>query len=197
MDYQSIWRYIRGRILVSDEITKRDEKILLHISDTPHTTFKPIDELIETIQPEYIVHTGDLVDNLKLEIYPNLKIQYVKDVEEILRIVNKSKIKSYISLGNHDLESLTDRSNEKLIINKSMTEEDIEGHLVSMSHHYRSDSNGEIFLFGHDGHQAEKKHELNGIYHIHVIFLESMRIVRLKYPWGTQDQRMLKRKIGL
>jgi predicted MPP superfamily phosphohydrolase len=197
LDYQSIWHYIRGRILVPDEIIKREEKILLHISDTPHTIFKAIDELIEMIQPEYIVHTGDLVDNLKLEIYPGLKIQYEKDVEDILRIISKSRIRSYIALGNHDLETLVDRSGEKLSINKDMIEENIEGHMISINHYFQPDSNGEIFLYGHDAHQSNQDCDLNGIFHIHVIFLKSMRVVRLKYPWGTKDQRMLKRKIGI
>ena len=42
--------------------------VLLHISDTPSEIYPYIFKIIDILKPQYIFHTGDLADNVKLEI---------------------------------------------------------------------------------------------------------------------------------
>ncbi|WP_367884326.1 metallophosphoesterase [Thermococcus sp. JCM 11816] len=82
-----------------------DEKALLHISDTPERTYPPrIAQLIDELHPDYIVHTGDLVDNIKLERRPDLKPPlYVGGVRKLARILKGSGgAELYIVPGNED-----------------------------------------------------------------------------------------------
>lgn len=197
MDYDSMLRYIRGRIRIPDEIVLREEAIILHITDTPKVIFRAMNELIKIIHPEYIIHTGDLVDNLKLENYKGLEPLYEKAVIDIIDIVKSSEIMSYIVLGNHDLKKVKDFESEKLTVFDKPFEVNIEGLKIKMSHKYSSGFEGDFYLFGHDDTRSIASNELNGIHSINVIFLKSKKVVQMGYPWGTQDQRLLKKSLGL
>lgn len=196
-NYQSKWRYLRGRILIPDEAIHRSEPVLLHISDTTRMIFGAIEELVHVVQPEYIVHTGDLVDNLKLEIIPGLARQYRVQVQAMLRIVGMAKKRGVIILGNHDLPSLKNRESARMMIRDGVVRETIEGSRFIISHGYSGGEPGAYSLYGHDDTVGQGPLELNGIFHIHVILLRSGKILKLDYPWGTEEQRLLKRKIGL
>ena len=140
-------RYIRGRIRIPDEIVLREEAIILHITDTPKVIFRAMNELIKIIHPEYIIHTGDLVDNLKLENYKGLEPLYEKAVIDIIDIVKSSEIMSYIVLGNHDLKKVKDFESEKLTVFDKPFEVNIEGLKIKMSHKYSSGFEGFCISF--------------------------------------------------
>lgn len=197
MNYDSMLRYIIGKIRIPDEVIFREEPIVLHITDTPKVIFKSIKDLVNIIHPEYIIHTGDLVDNLKLESYKGLEPLYEKAVSDIINIVKSSEIKGYIVLGNHDLQKVKTHETEKLVVFDKAQELNIEGVNIKLSHKYNSGYDGDFYLFGHDDTRPIASNELNGIHSIYVIFLKSKKVVRLGYPWGTQDQRLLKKSIGL
>lgn len=69
--------------------------------------FSELSRIIKRIKPEIIVHTGDLVDNIKLQLQPGSIRYYEREVLSILKISleNASAKKIYISLGNHDSPS--------------------------------------------------------------------------------------------
>lgn len=196
-NYQSKWRYLSGRILIPDEAIHRDEPVLVHISDTPRMTFRAIEEMVQVIRPEYIVHTGDLVDNLKLELFPGQARQYGIQVQVMLRIINMAEKLGVIALGNHDLPTLKNQETDRLWIREGVIRETIGGGRFIISHVYPGGEAGAFSLFGHDGTVGQGPRELNGIFNIHVILLRSGRVLKLDYPWDTDEQRLLKRKIGL
>ncbi len=74
----------------------------MHLSDTPDNIYPFILNLIEKTRPDYIVHTGDLADNFKIERRPELKDKYAASVEILLRILENSKSEVYIVPGNED-----------------------------------------------------------------------------------------------
>jgi predicted phosphodiesterase len=195
--YDTILRYIRGRIRIPDEVINRDEPILLHISDTPRVIFNSLAEMIDIIQPEYIIHTGDLVDNLKLELFPNLALQYQKKVKKIIKIIKCSKVMSYIALGNHDQMEVENFADDKLHVSQNKTKVMIEGLTIAFNHRYVSGNETDFFLYGHDETISDQANELNGIKKIYVIFLHSKKIIEMDYPWGTDEQRMRITSIGM
>lgn len=51
------------------ELADTKGPLLLHISDTPQEIYPYIIKFVQMLQPSYIVHTGDLVDNIKLGFF--------------------------------------------------------------------------------------------------------------------------------
>ncbi|HHI00115.1 MAG TPA: metallophosphoesterase, partial [Thermococcus litoralis] len=56
--------FLRKRSLPKELLESGEAKIM-HISDTPDNIYPFILNLIEKSRPDYIIHTGDLVDNIK------------------------------------------------------------------------------------------------------------------------------------
>lgn len=196
--------YMIGRVpadLHENEI--KGEK-LLHISDTPSSFFSELARLISILKPEYIVHTGDLVDNIKLELYPGSLWRYQRDVNQLLKILEESCAKKiYLALGNHDdvqtVETLCKRSN---IIKESQIV-DIKGIQFAISHYSSKilEKPAKCYLYGHDLTQksgiSKGNLYLNGIASINLIELESLNYYSYPYPSGTDNSRLGKGKIGL
>ncbi len=209
MNYEYIWDVIyrlSGRVRVSKSLINRNEEILLHISDTPYSIFSALDSLIMTLKPEYIVHTGDLVDNIKLELYPKSLPRYKLYLKNLMKIMQKPFVKGiYISLGNHDdLEAILEYEKNDSRINIDIEPNcfKLRDKTIQYAHYLDclrdiADSYG---LYGHDLSVKDKISKnsiyLNGIKTINVIMLKSGTVYKLQYPIGTDDARLKKGRIG-
>lgn len=196
---------LTGYVYIPEELLERKEPVVLHISDTPYSFFFGLERMINKLKPEYIIHTGDLVDNIKLELYPKSLPRYEIYAKNIMKIMLKTFVKEvYISKGNHDdFESL------KLSADPRVHFEDIKGSIklgersIGYSHYIKNLSSSEeyIKMFGHDitpGNEiTEDSIYLNGIVSINVIMLSSMKIFHLPYPSGTDDSRLKRGKLGI
>jgi predicted MPP superfamily phosphohydrolase len=179
-------------------------KKLLHISDTPSSFFGELARLISIIKPDYIVHTGDLVDNIKLELFPGSLWRYERDVKKLIKLLEQSSAeKIYLTMGNHDdihtVEKLCERSH---IINESEIVV-IEGLKFAIAHDIEKilNKSATCNLFGHNLTQksgySDGRLYLNGITSINLIELKSMSYYNYPYPAGTDDNRLGRGKIGL
>ncbi len=56
------------RPLLPRSLRRTGEPSLLHVSDIPSDYYRFIYRLIEKLEPAYLVHTGDLADEVKLEL---------------------------------------------------------------------------------------------------------------------------------
>jgi len=162
--------------------------------------------LIKTLEPDYIVHTGDLIDNIKLELYPNRKDDYAKQLKKLKVILQDSNnARVLIALGNHDDPALVRSLFNKSEIYDSPTDISIENLTFHINHYSPEISklpqNSDYSLFGHDlsmrSHAEGITTYLNGIENIHLINLETKELHRLEYPSGTNDSRMCKHSIGI
>ncbi|GAB6106508.1 metallophosphoesterase [Fusibacter bizertensis] len=178
--------------------------ILLHISDTPSVFFSEISRIIKHVNPEIIVHTGDLVDNIKLQLYPGAIGYYEKEVLCLLNILeNSSAKKIYISLGNHDSASYIHQNSGRILVYDTLFEISPYDKNIVFSHFLKEieSKKATYFLYGHDlstpAHPIDNKYYLNGIVAIHLIDLISGAIVKLDYPWGIDDARLNKRSFGI
>ena len=94
---------ISGQIYVPSRIKDTKKNKILHISDTPYHIYAPINKLINSIKPDYIIHTGDMVDDIKLEMCHSKIEAYKKSVARLIRIFECSGARGiYIAAGNHD-----------------------------------------------------------------------------------------------
>ncbi len=192
-----------GGVYVPPEILEKKEKTLLHISDTPANIYPGIKKLIHKLKPEYIIHTGDMVDNIKIDIYPQQISEYKQQVKQLIEIMENSAAQIIITLGNHDSRDIIEGFCKRSIVTERGYSTEISGYSFNMSHFSQVilEAPAQYNLFGHDlsiesGVKDEKIY-LNGICNINVIKLESMDIFYLPYPWGTNDLRLCKRRFKI
>ncbi|WP_432409004.1 metallophosphoesterase [Wukongibacter sp. M2B1] len=196
--------YFFGRVYITEKIMRCNEEKLLHISDTPSSFYTGLKQLIQKLKPKYIIHTGDMVDNIKLELYPSKRKQYENKVKMLIDILeNSSADKIYLVIGNHDDYRIISNYAKRSIVVKESRVIDIEKTKYKVSHFSRDmvNTSAKYNLFGHDLTMASKidkgKIYLNGISGINIVGLKSGKIFVLPYPYGTNDDRMCKSNIGL
>ena len=78
-------------------------KRLLHIGDTESSTYPFYRELIRRVRPHVILHTGDLVDEVKIERHPEYRAEYTAKLKAFARILRESGASLILVWGNHDL----------------------------------------------------------------------------------------------
>ncbi len=192
-----------GKLYISAELTESKEKKLLHISDTPVCFYSELKLLIANLKPAYIVHTGDLTDNIKLELYPTSICQHEKWIKYLAVMLEASGAEVILTLGNHDdFDTVSTYFKRSRIIREAETIkiEDMSFRVSHMPEGVLQEST-RYNLFGHDltlkSGCVDDKLYFNGISHINIIGLESGECISLPYPAGTDDARLGRRKIGL
>lgn len=196
---------LRGRIEIDDSLIINKSPLLLHISDTPSQFYPELKRIIKVLDPLYIIHTGDLADNLKCEFKPSLLIKYRHEVKKLLKILNESNAeKVYLALGNHDDYDFIYDNKGRLEICNDACELKFDNIDKLVFSHYPDSikkPHADIYLFGHDIKPesvfSDLYISLNGINSINIINLETLEITCLKYPLGTDDARLNKNKIGI
>lgn len=195
---------IMGRVNIDSSLTSNNSNLLLHISDTPSQFYPELKRIINLIGPRYIIHTGDLADNIKTEFSPSLLAKYKYEVTKVLNILNSSNAENtYISIGNHDDYIFLNKNKGEIEIYTDIGELNINNTKFVFSHYweYLKKERADIYLFGHDIDQktlvAESGIYLNGIISINIINLDSLEVISIKYPFGTDAARMNKKRIKL
>lgn len=160
----------------------------MHISDTPRSVYKFLGELIAETQPDVIIHTGDLVDNLKLERKPWLKEKYAESLKKLSFIFGKSGALVYIVPGNEDDVELIKRIILNSILVKPGSVIKLYGLTFALSHKPEDikEIQADFKLYGHDPKCFEG---LNGIHSVNFIIIPEKKVVKINYPPGTNFDR--------
>ncbi len=185
---------------ISEEIIKNIKgPVLLHISDTPADTYNYIFRIINMLKPQFIIHTGDMADNIKLGIYKNRIDCYRKEIARLIEGLEKNEFSEiYYALGNHDdheaVSQLTKRGT--ILEDGLLTINDLS---IRASHYYKEYSKKSDFnLYGHSPEYGHFKKEnticLNGLLNINIIDLSSKNVFHLDYPIGTNRSRGMELK---
>ena len=172
------------------EVLHRSEDILLHIGAINLWDFPFMKKLIRKIRPDIIVHTGDMVDNLKVGRIPEDIPEYKKHTKKLLRFMEQNAKEVYIVPGNNVLEDFIWENIKKSIIVQPNTVMDIHG-LSSLLCHRVLDIDGEatFYLYGHGPTGDTYYHTANGKdgkYYSNVFFapsvvlIQSQKLIRLK-----------------
>lgn len=101
---------IKYRYLTSHYLTFKNTKIneiknpfIMHISDIPYGYYNFVFSIINILKPEIVIHTGDIIDNLKLEINKKIKNEYQEKFLNLIKRFHLNKDIIFILLeGNHD-----------------------------------------------------------------------------------------------
>ena len=183
----------RRRVL--DELSSSEETKVMHVSDTPESVYRFIEELIERVKPDYIIHTGDLVDNVKLERRPDLKPLYEGALRRLARIL-KGSANLYIVPGNEDDPAILKKFFGDAVVEPGTVIE-IGGKKFALGHCWREvvDKEADFRLYGHNFKLIDRG--LNGILGVNFVLLPSVRTHRIKYPSRTDLDRGYKMWRGL
>lgn len=195
---------LRGKVDIDESLISNRSPLLLHISDTPSQFYPELKRIINLINPEYIIHTGDLADNIKCEFKPSLLIRYRHEVKKLLKTLNNSSAQVYLALGNHDDHDFINDNKGRLQVCKDACELNFDNINKLVFSHYPNcikPPYADMYLFGHNIEPesvfSDLYISLNGINTINVINLETLEIVCLDYPLGTNSARLNKNKIGI
>lgn len=198
----SIKRFL-GKIIIPKELINNDPKVL-HISDTPSFIYPEIEKLIRILKPKYIIHTGDVSDDIKLELFPWKKDIYNSNIKKLSNRLNSAEFNSLIiCVGNHDDKDLLISSFGQESVFEGNSNINIDNINISFSHYIEEiiNNKSDFYLFGHSSNKpssiVEGRFYLNGIQAINIINLKTLEITSLKYPIGTDDSRQRKVKVGL
>ncbi len=193
-----------GNVYIPNILKNNCEEKLLHVSDTPICFFAALKKVIKKVAPQIIIHTGDLVDDVKLEIYKNSISKYEYHVKNIISILESSNAQYiYICIGNHDDTEIIKRYCSRSIIIEKIKVIDIFDTKASLSHFpYEIINKPSTYnFFGHDitlkSDIVKNRIYLNGINSINIVTKDTKKIFYLPYPFLVDDSRLLKRKIGL
>lgn len=192
-----------GMLYIPSELSESEEKSLLHISDTPQGFYPELKRLIERLKPAYIVHTGDMVDNIKLQLYPTSIYEHERGIKHLSSMLEASGAEIILAIGNHDDFAIVSKHFKKSRIIMEAETITIEGSSFRISHFPAGvrEAPAQYNLYGHDltlkSGCIDDKMYFNGISHINIIGLESGECTSLCYPSGTDDARLGRRKIGL
>jgi hypothetical protein len=195
--------YLIGKPYIPSKLLIEKEKKLLHISDTPICFYSKLKRLIEKLKPDYIVHTGDFTDNIKLELHPDLIQEHEKGIKVLAPMLEASGAKVILAVGNHDNIDVINKYFEKSHIIMEAETMNIEGLSFRISHFPEGVQGcpSRYNLFGHDltlkNGCIDNKFYFNGIAYMNIIGLESGGCTTLYYPSRIDDARLGRRKSGL
>lgn len=195
---------IIGRVNIDNSFISNNPNLLLHISDTPSQFYPELKRIIKLINPIYVIHTGDLADNVKIEFSPSLLTKYKYEVNKLLNILNSANTDNiHITIGNHDNYDFIDENKGKLKIYNEIGDININNTKFVFSHYweYLEQKKADIYLFGHNINPKTSITEsgiyLNGVISINVINLDTMEVKSIKYPFGTDSARLKRNRIRL
>ncbi|CCU77828.1 hypothetical protein HSACCH_00197 [Halanaerobium saccharolyticum subsp. saccharolyticum DSM 6643] len=187
----------KNRYKLPEEYHNSQELKIMHISDTPESIYSHIYKMLSYSRPDVIIHTGDLVDNLKLEdagkelipLYQKKSAEFIRNLEKLTnaRII-------YVP-GNHDDVNIIKANINRSEIMPEGSIIELDGVKIGIAHYpEKLPLNSEINLFGHN-HQKEFASDnkfLNGISNINYLLLPSKEDYKVKYPWIVDQGRQYK-----
>ncbi len=178
------------------DVKQSKEVKILHISDTPECIYPYIYKVVEKSSADVIIHTGDLVDNIKLEYEPEYyRSKYKKRSADFISNLEKLTDARIIYVpGNHDINSILSDNINRSEIYKEGSVLEIGGVSIGLAHYSEKlPQNAQINLFGHNYDKPFSKNNiyLNGIFNINCILLPSCQTYTIDYPHLAEKGRKL------
>lgn len=205
---RNTWRLLYRRLFLGISLPVNAEqlrgKIALHFSDTPSTFYGVMRRLIRFFEPRCIVHTGDLADDIKLELRPGELPLYRRKLTELVSVLSTvQRNRIVLVTGNHDDEE----SVREFFPDSSVFIKSGRIHMCGLDLNLSHEAEGlqtpytRFNLFGHAPLPEEPLREgllfLNGLHAIHALHIETGEVLSLEYPGYVNDARLNKRRIGL
>ncbi len=183
-----------------ETLKNNKEPILLHISDIPVSYYPFVYRVIQELEPRYLIHTGDLADNIKLENNPQLIDFYITRITPFIHTIEAYPIKEiFLIPGNHDHLPAIQRACGRTQILEEGETILIEDVLINIAHYpWHLSGKANYYLYGHNFDEIPDSQDaiyLNGLNRINIILLHSKKVLHMDYPYGiNQDRKMTSNK---
>jgi len=191
-------------IYVPEEIRELKGDVVMHLADTPSTVYGALRRLVKAISPRWIVHTGDLVDDVKLELSPAELPRYRTKLEHLRRSLEGDDSPGLVFVtGNHDDESTVREMFPDSVVFRERGRIELCGEGFNLSHDRACLGEPPLRynLFGHEPSKADLSEQgrfyLNGLLGVHIISPSQGKVYCLPYPGYVDDGRLGRRKRGL
>lgn len=180
--------------------------MILHISDTPSIMFPYLRRAIRRLRPAWVVHTGDLVDDVKLEQRPGMIDLYRKKLSALLNFFAEESCGVILITGNHDhLPTILEMTDDSSVQVWSRPGLFCIGRFCFRAGHTYEDVVTNCSEYNLYGHSLEHltfiddcgRFFLNGLEEMHLIHMETGDVIPVKYPPGTNDARLERKRISL
>ncbi|MZQ97791.1 MAG: hypothetical protein GT601_08935 [Acidaminobacter sp.] len=202
-----LWKML-GRVILDEAVLRAKGPTILHISDTPTSFYPELNRLLGILKPNCIIHTGDLADDLKLQLRPSLLRNYESALVKLMQIVNQSAAEKVIfTLGNHDNLELVRRYAGRAEFYEDAITENFQGIRISCAHYHEAalgsskSKRSDFYLYGHDlslkSQRTNEVYFLNGIEAMHLIDLSNGEVFEIMYPGGTDSARLNRKRMRL
>lgn len=173
---------------------------VLHMSDTPTAIYPYIARVLRRVNPSVVVHTGDLSDDIKLELYPGEEERYHVAMKRLFDILAAPRRAVYLVLGNHDRRDLLPPTPRQFVICDLDYEFRLGGQDFHISHYVErtEEHPGRYNLFGHEmitrSHtDDEDRYYLNGVEAMRLIDPVTDEMEHIRYPAKTNDARLMRK----
>lgn len=190
-------------LLIPVHLEEARGRCLVHVSDTPSSFYGDLRKLLDYLQPLCLVHTGDLVDDVKTAIRPGYEKIFRRRLKFLSEAISHvSPGNTAIVIGNHDIEPDVRKAFKGAMIFDGGARMSLCGLDVALAHSLEElpSPPAAFNLFGHDLDTppgSEGCHYLNGVNGINVILLESGSVEVVPYPAYVDEARCCRRKTGL
>lgn len=194
---------LTDRMALPRELETLRGRCLLHVSDTPSTFYGDLQRLLLFLCPLALIHTGDVADDVKLELRPREIGLYSRKAADLLGRLGAFPEGLYITGGNHDdAETLRHLAPEATVFDGAAVVT-VCGLTLAMAHHFCDlpQPSRPYNLYGHSPSPPAPRREgavfLNGLDAVNVIAADDGTVHSLPYPAYVNGNRCRKRKIGL
>ena len=196
-DFSSGISDFKNRYRLPEDFHSSNELKIMHISDTPESIYDHIYKMLNYSQPDVIIHTGDLVDNLKLEDFGDelLPLYQKKSAEFISNLEKLTAARIIYVPGNHDNLSIIEKNKNRSEIMAEGSIIEFDGVKIGLAHYPKNlPQKADVNLFGHNQKQDFENNNkyLNGILNINYLLLPSKIDYKVSYPWTVDQGRQYK-----
>lgn len=200
-NFKSFINRLTGRFHVPPGLLHSGETRVMHISDTPRTVYPAVEALLHALKPDVLIHTGDLADDIKLELDPGYIGDYTRAVIPFLEMLENSPVREiYVVPGNHDSFELIDRRTTRTRLVAEGEVVSIKGVSLGLAHNAnRLPSVSRYNLFGHNYSRGPEgtSVNLNGLENVNIILCPSGRVVKISYPIAINYDRKMNNCYGI
>lgn len=150
-DHKKMAGILMQGVYVPKELSNSRSLKLLHIGDTSSYTYPYYQMLAAKIKPDVIIHTGDMVDEVKAGRMAGTEEEYETGLKKIADILKNSGAKQiYIVPGNNDLPELVEKHAPFADVLKPDTQVTIGGVTCTLAHAwYEISTKSQWYFYGH------------------------------------------------
>lgn len=175
LDGEKMKIIMKRGINVPKELSASNSLKLLHIGDTSSFTYPYYQELILKVKPDIILHTGDMVDEVKAGRMIGTREEYEAGLIQIADILKNSGAKEiYVVPGNNDLPELIKKHAPFAKVLAPDTQLKIGGITCTVAHAwYEVKTKSEWYFYGH-GTSGEpwkpEQNDKNSVCHFNAVW---------------------------